>query len=46
VPVNHRHRARGVSKYANFERLIAGVIDLLGVMWLIRRAPKNLDSKE
>ena len=46
VPVNHRHRARGVSKYANFERLIAGVIDLLGVMWLIRRYPKNLDSKE
>ena len=46
VPVNHRHRARGVSKYGNFERLIAGVIDLLGVMWLIRRYPKKLDSKE
>ena len=46
VPVNHRRRNHGVSKYANFQRLVVGVVDLLGVMWLIRRYPKNTDSKE
>ena len=46
VPVNHRNRRHGISKYANFQRLVVGIIDLLGVMWLIRRYPKNTDSKE
>lgn len=46
VPVNHRHRSHGVSKYANLERLFSGIIDLLGVMWLIRRYPRNLISEE
>ena len=46
VPVNHRNRRHGVSKYANFQRLVVGIVDLLGVMWLIRRYPKNTDSKE
>ena len=46
VPVNHRNRRHGVSKYANFQRLVVGIIDLLGVMWLIRRYPKNTDSEE
>lgn len=38
VPVNHRPRARGASKYGLFDRLWVGVVDLLGVMWLQRRA--------
>ena len=46
VPVNHRHRAYGRSKYANFDRLLVGIPDLLGVMWLIRRSPQNLQSRE
>ena len=37
VPVNHRHRGSGVSKYNNFNRALAGVADLRGVAWLIRR---------
>lgn len=37
VPVNHRPRERGVSKYGVFNRLWAGIVDLLGVMWLRRR---------
>ena len=37
VPVNHRPRCRGVSKYGVFDRLGVGIIDLLGVMWLRRR---------
>ncbi len=38
VPVNHRPRARGVSKYGLFNRLWIGIADLFGVMWLRRRA--------
>jgi dolichol-phosphate mannosyltransferase len=38
VPVNHRPRRRGVSKYGLHNRLWVGIVDLLGVMWLRRRA--------
>jgi dolichol-phosphate mannosyltransferase len=38
VPVNHRPRERGVSNYGVFDRLWVGIADLLGVMWLQRRA--------
>ncbi|MCP1614739.1 dolichol-phosphate mannosyltransferase [Azospirillum lipoferum] len=37
VPVNHRPRERGVSKYNNWRRGLIGVVDLLGVYWLKRR---------
>jgi len=46
VPVNHRHRTQGRSKYNNLNRLLVGIPDLLGVMWLIRRSPGILESKE
>jgi len=38
VAVSHRPRARGVSKYGMFDRLGVGIVDLLGAMWLRRRA--------
>ena len=38
VEVNHRHRQRGASKYGTLDRLAVGIVDLLGVMWLQRRA--------
>ncbi len=37
VPVNHRHRTSGVSKYNNLGRALVGIRDLLGVSWLIAR---------
>ncbi|HEU0217838.1 MAG TPA: glycosyltransferase [Stellaceae bacterium] len=37
LPVNHRPRERGVSKYGVFDRLWVGISDLFGVMWLRRR---------
>lgn len=37
VPVNHRPRERGVSKYGVFNRLWVGIVDVFGVMWLRRR---------
>jgi dolichol-phosphate mannosyltransferase len=38
VKVNHRPRERGVSKYGVWNRLWVGIVDLGGVMWLMRRA--------
>lgn len=38
VPVNHRPRERGVSKYGLHNRLWVGLVDLFGVAWLQRRA--------
>jgi dolichol-phosphate mannosyltransferase len=38
VPVNHRPRSAGVSKYNNLNRALVGIADLRGVAWLIRRA--------
>lgn len=37
VPVNHRHRGSGVSKYNNLDRALVGIRDLRGVAWLIAR---------
>jgi dolichol-phosphate mannosyltransferase len=38
VPVNHRPRASGVSKYDNLGRALVGIVDLCGVLWLMRRS--------
>ena len=37
VPVAHRPRQRGISKYGFHNRLWPGIVDLMGVMWLQRR---------
>lgn len=37
VPVRHRPRTRGRSKYGIHNRLWVGIVDLFGVRWLIRR---------
>jgi glycosyltransferase involved in cell wall biosynthesis len=37
VPVNHRPRLAGRSKYTNLGRMLVSVTDLLGVRWLQRR---------
>ena len=37
VPVNHRPRAAGRSKYNNLGRALVGIRDLMGVAWLIKR---------
>jgi len=38
VPVRHRHRTAGVSKYTAWNRLWVGIVDMWGVSWLIRRS--------
>ncbi len=37
VPVGHRPRTAGVSKYGMLDRLWVGLADLRGVAWLMRR---------
>jgi dolichol-phosphate mannosyltransferase len=37
VPVNHRPRRAGVSKYNNLSRALVGLYDLVGITWLRRR---------
>ena len=44
--VKHRERQIGTSNYTNFGRLIVGISDILGVIWLRKRMPKNKVSKE
>ena len=41
VPVNHRARGTGVSKYNNLNRALVGISDLRGVAWLIRRSRRT-----
>ncbi|MCP5424987.1 MAG: glycosyltransferase family 2 protein [Gammaproteobacteria bacterium] len=45
LPVNHRPRLHGQSKYGIGNRLWVGIIDLLGVLWLQRR-PCHANSWE
>ena len=37
VPVDDRPRLSGSSKYTNLRRAAVGIVDLLGVYWLLRR---------
>jgi len=37
LPVNHRGRMAGTSKYTNWDRALRGIHDLIGVSWLLKR---------
>jgi len=41
VPVHHRQRSAGVSKYNNLGRAWVGLRDLRGVAWLIQRSKRT-----
>src|SRR3546814_15978020 len=41
VPVNHRPRTAGISKYGMWNRLWVGIADLRGVAWLARRSRRT-----
>jgi dolichol-phosphate mannosyltransferase len=46
VPVSHRPRLRGTSKYGMLNRLWVGIVDICGVMWLRRRYKPGLLVRE
>ncbi len=39
VPVAHRPRIVGASKYRILDRMLVGISDVIGVIWLLRRGP-------
>jgi len=46
IPVNHRPRLAGVSKYGAWNRLWRGLFDLVGVAWLQKRRLKAVAYSE
>lgn len=46
LPVHHRPRAHGQSHYGTWDRLAAGVVDLIGVLWLMRRTQRPVVLEE
>ena len=48
VPVRHRERGAGNSKYGVFDRAWVGIYDLIGVRWLMNRnaVPTIIDNDE
>ena len=45
VPVSHRPRGSGQSKYTNLGRALVGIRDLMGVAWLIQRSHVTATSE-
>lgn len=46
VPVSHRAREHGQSKYGTIDRLLVGIVDLVGMLWLIKRSKRPVISEE
>ncbi|HSC17818.1 MAG TPA: glycosyltransferase family 2 protein [Rhizomicrobium sp.] len=46
IPVNHRARTHGISKYNNLRRALVGVVDTLGVRWLQSRTRGTGEPEE
>ena len=46
IPVGHRPRTRGTSKYGMLNRVVVGIVDIFGVMWLRRRYKPGLLVRE
>ena len=46
VPIGHAPRKHGQSKYTIRHRLGVGIIDIIGVWWLVRRSPQRLVASE
>ncbi|MGF1660243.1 MAG: glycosyltransferase family 2 protein [Rubrimonas sp.] len=45
VPVGHRPRAAGRSKYGQIDRTLVGALDLFGVWWLLRRRRRSAPAR-
>jgi dolichol-phosphate mannosyltransferase len=46
VDVGHLPRVAGRSNYSNFQRAMVGMVDLVGVAWLLRRRKKTSPKPE
>ncbi len=45
LPVGHRPRAAGRSKYGQIDRALVGMLDLFGVWWLLRRRRRSAPAR-
>lgn len=45
-PVNHRPRVRGASNYGTLDRLLVGILDLVGMAWLQRRGRRPVIERD
>lgn len=45
APVSHRPRVYGQSKYGTLDRAMVGITDILGVLWLQKRARRPRDNE-
>lgn len=45
IPVSHRHRVHGQSKYGTLDRLLVSISDIRGVLWLKSRS-RRVDSED
>ena len=43
-PVTDRPRKHGTSKYGFFGRAFAGIFDMVGMFWLLKRSVRGLDK--
>jgi dolichol-phosphate mannosyltransferase len=46
LDVSHRPRGEGRSNYSNLQRGLVGAVDLLGVMWLVRRRKRVVPHED
>jgi hypothetical protein len=46
MPVNHRARVAGVSKYGLWNRLGRGIADLLAIAWYQKRRINSMPTNE
>ena len=46
IPVHHRPRTQGESKYGLHNRLWVGIVDLLGMRWLMHRSQRTVVTEE
>jgi dolichol-phosphate mannosyltransferase len=45
LPVEHRARGAGRTKYGNLDRALVGALDLVGVWWLVRRRRRSAPAR-
>jgi len=45
LPVDHRQRETGATKYGNIDRALVGALDLFGVWWLLRRRRRSAAAR-
>tara|TARA_B000000565_G_scaffold103496_1_gene77335 strand:- start:11716 stop:12432 length:717 start_codon:yes stop_codon:yes gene_type:complete len=46
IEISHRARGAGQSNYGNWDRFVVGIMDVIGVRWLMKRYDPTVDVNE